>query len=121
MLSEKKTVGLADENGGPAGGPATLFGRDEISVQPDRPNERSWWCVWGTPAYCVKRTVCPKKGKEEEMEEIAKKFYFNYFFLFFFCLLWVKTDENSIFRKIRRISEIARYIALSPNPYKYLY
>jgi len=54
-----------------------------------------------------------------EVEEIAKKFYFNYFF-FIFLFVVGKNGGKFYFRKIRLISEIARYKALSPNPYKYL-
>ena len=53
------------------------------------------------------------------MEEIAKKKYFNYFY-FYFLFVVGKNGIKAHFRKIRLISEIARYKALSPNPYKYL-
>ena len=71
------------------------------------------------------------------MEEIAKNFY-SYGFgmgrkwkksrkisilIIFYFYLFLFLEKNGIkahFRKIRLISEIARYKALSPNPYKYL-
>ena len=41
-------------------------------------------------------------------------------FIFIFLFVVGKNGGKFHFRKIRLISEIARYKALSPNPYKYL-
>jgi hypothetical protein len=60
-----------------------------------------------------------KKGRRRKWKKSRKK---SILIIFIFIFLFVvgKNGGKFYFRKIRLISEIARYKALSPNPYKYL-
>ena len=60
-----------------------------------------------------------KKGRRRKWKK-SRKNSILIIFIFIFLFIVGKNGGKFHFRKIRLISEIARYKALSPNPYKYL-